>query len=205
MSPCEEQVAGIEQAIARYGQPLERSYTYDVTPGTLAYWDRVLQKRDAEVVLVLRRASGHYLVHTKPFYPTTRDGQPTYRLLSGGIEPGEELVSAVLRETREETNLEVRIVRFLGILRHCFQLAPHSCSGQGLCKPLRFTSYVFALRQVGGGLRCNDPGESITGFCEVSPQELGDLAEQLEGLPAGWEDWGRFRASAHRFVAQHLC
>jgi len=204
MSPCEERVAGIEQAIAHYGQPLERSYTYDVTPGTLAYWDRVLQKRDAEVVLVLRRASGRYLLHTKPFYPTTQDGQPTYRLLSGGIEPGEELVSAVLRETREETNLEVSIERFLGILRHCFRPAPHGCSGQGRRKTLHFRSYVFALCQVGGELRCNDPGESITGFSEVSLQELGDLAEKLEGLPAGWEDWGRFRASAHRFVAQCL-
>ena len=56
---------------------------------------------------MIRRRNGLYLVHTKAFYP-----QGVYRLLTGGIKPGEPLLEALAREAQEETSLTLRIERF---------------------------------------------------------------------------------------------
>ena len=79
--------------MARYGRPVERVCAYQVSQDTFLYWELARRKRVAEVVLLLRRPNGRYLVHSKTFYP-----QGTFRLLSGGIKPGEDLLTAVKRE-----------------------------------------------------------------------------------------------------------
>jgi 8-oxo-dGTP pyrophosphatase MutT (NUDIX family) len=183
-----EVTPGLRQAQLQYGLPVERGYSYQVTADTWRYWELARRKRQAEVVLLLRRCSGRYLVHTKSFYP-----QGIYRLLSGGIKPGEDLVAAVQREASEETNLDERIERFLGILRYRFLW-------QGQSQP--FTSYLFGLAELGGTLRTNDSSESISAYREVEMPELLALAAQLESLPADWIDWGRFRAAAHRLAVE---
>lgn len=198
-------VRGLREAVAQFGPPQQRSYFYPVTLGSLGYWRKVLQKRSAEVVPVVILPGGRLLVHTKSFYPHQGDGRATYRLLSGGIHPGEALGAALLRETHEETNLQVRVERFMGILSHVFAPAPEAVSPQWPAESrLLFTSYIFALRQVGGQLLANDPSESIAGFDQVRLDELPAIASALEHLEAGWQDWGRFRATTHRFVAEVL-
>lgn len=181
-------VPGLDKAIARYGQPVERSFTLQVSERTLRDW--ATRRQQGEVVILLRRPNGRYLVHTKGFYPPG-----TYRLISGRLKPGEELLSALEREIREETGLAVRVERFLAIVRYRFQ-----CHEQSL----PFTSYLFAVAEIGGSLGLNDPSEPITGFREVTLPELGALADQLEALPGEWSDWGRFRAIAHRVVLEVL-
>ena len=183
-------VRGLGEARDHYGVPVERAYRYAVSEDTYRYWQLVRRKRVAEVVLALRRPVGRYLVHTKGFYPPG-----VYRLLSGGIKPGEELLAAVQRETAEETSLEVRIEHFLAIQHHCF-------AWRGQSEP--FTSYLFALVEVGGALRVGDEGEQITAFRDVDLHDLLALAENLEALPPDWNDWGRFRATAHRLVVETL-
>jgi len=202
----ESDIPGLAQAIERYGPPIERCFVQQVSEETFRYWESVRRKRNAEVVILLRRKNGRYLVHTKGFYPPG-----TYRLISGGIKPNEDLLDAVQRETHEETGLEVRIERFLGLLRYRFQWqAPDWIGGVGGLPPnetiggLPFTSCLFAVAEQGGTLGLNDPGEAISGYREVSLQELGALAEQLEALPPEWNDWGRFRAMAHRFILEVL-
>jgi NAD+ diphosphatase len=190
MCEASDGVSGIESAIERYGRPLERSWHYEVSPATFRYWQTIKGKRAAEVIILLRRHNGRYIVHTKAFYP-----QGTYRLLSGGIKPGEDLVAAVERETWEETGLEVHIARFLGILHHEF-------AEQESCLP--FTSYVFEVVEEKGDLHVNDPHEAITGYREVALADLISLAKQLETLPPAWNDWGRFRAAPHRFAVEAL-
>lgn len=181
---------GVAEAMARYGQPVERTHTYQVSQETWRYWELVLQKRAAEVVPLVRRPNGRYVVHTKSFYP-----QGVFRLLSGGIKPGEDLVAAVWREVWEETGLRVRIERFLGVIHHEFH-------HQG--KVLPFTSYLFLVAEEGGTLGNHDPQEAISAYREVELAELIKLAEELEMLPAQWADWGRFRATPHRLAAEVL-
>jgi len=197
--------SGLREATKAFGIPRERHKELAVSPGTMDYWSKVLQKRHAEVIPLIERSPGRFLVHTKSFYPSSAPDPSVYRLISGGIRFDEPLLEAVRRETHEETNLDIEIVRFAGVLRHTFCLA--SDRAQGNWKPtdrLDFWSYIFWVRPTGGELRVNDPDESITGFRDASLEELLGLAEQLESLESGWADWGCFRACGHRFAVDLL-
>jgi len=190
LSAQTEGLPDLQRAIERYGLPVEREYLHQVSKTTFRYWQLVRRKRVSEVVLLLRRRSGLYLVHAKGFYP-----EGTYRLLSGGVKPGEELTDAVGREALEETCLEVSIESFLAILRHQF-----IWKGQSL----PFVSYLFEVAEKRGTLAFGDPDEDISGFREVTLEQVSALAEKLESLPPDWVDWGRFRATAHRLVGELL-
>jgi len=190
LSSDSNDVPGLRRAIEEYGPPVERSYVHQVSRDSILYWQAVRKKRVAEVVLLLRRRNGLYLVHTKAFYP-----KGVYRLLSGGIKPGENLIAAVRREVLEETSLEVRIEDFLGILHHRFVWR---------IQRLPFVSYLFLVVEKAGVLACRDADEAITGFREVTLGEIRAMANQLESLSPKWADWGRFRATAHRLVGDLL-
>jgi 8-oxo-dGTP pyrophosphatase MutT (NUDIX family) len=161
-----------------------------VTRATYEYWRDVRRKRSAEVVLALRRLNGLFLVHTKAFYPPG-----TYRLLSGGIKAGEDLEVAVRREAFEETGLAIAIERFLAIAHYRFAF-------QGQESP--FTSYLLLVAEMSGALQCNDRDEAISGYAEVTLDQVNALADDLEALSADWRDWGRFRAIGHRLVVEAL-
>lgn len=184
-------VAGVAAAISRHGEPARRAYDYEVSEERWRYWDSVCRKRAGEVVLLLRRPRDQYVVHTKAFYP-----EGAYRLLSGGIKQGEDLVAAVLREAHEETGLRVEVSRFLALAEHRFTWADkHAC----------LVSYLFLLAERDGILVSGDADESITDFREVSLDDLREVAAQLESLPPEWHDWGLFRASMHRLAGELLC
>ena len=190
-SPGDEHcMGGLRQAIERYGSPVERSVTLQVNLEAFFIRRAGPRERPAEVVVLLRRRNGRYLVHTKAFYP-----KGVYRLLSGGIDCGEDLITAVRREAYEETGLEVTIERFLGILHYRFVSGGRS---------VPFTSYVFIVADKDGVLRSTDPEEAITDYREVTLSEIAALADQLESLEPDWADWGRFRAVAHRLVVEVL-
>ena len=128
--------SGIEEAISRFGSPEEREYCLIVQRDAFEERLRKRRKRAAEVVFLVYRPGAKFLVHTKSFYPPG-----AYRVLTGGIDEGENLVAAVCREAREETGLEISIERFLGILHYRFCWDDQETD---------FTSYVFLLRETGG-------------------------------------------------------
>jgi len=179
-------VPGLAQAIELYGQPVMRRFEYEVSSDTILYWQTVVCKRRAEVVLALRRSNGQYVLHTKEFYPAG-----TYRLLSGRVKLGEDILKAVEREAREETGLTVHVDRFLAIIDYWFRNGGQSVG---------FRSYAFLLTGDGSTIRAADEEERISGYRGVSLDGLLVSAEELERLPADWRDWGRFRAAAHRVI-----
>ncbi len=138
--------------------------------------------------MVLLRKSGRVLLNTKEFYP---DG--AFRIPTGGIHPGESVEAALWRETKEETNLEVEVVRFLAVITY------HTPE-----RPKAFTTYAFLLREVSGDLKVNDPDERISGWREADVLELKDVAERLAGLEGEWWGWGVFRSVVHRVVGELL-
>lgn len=174
---------GIERAVARCGRPREWHCTYDVSSDGFGYWQLVAANRSAEVVLPLRRTDGRILLHTKGFYPAG-----TFRMLTGGIRPGEDLLAAAAREAREETGLQVTIERFLGIIHHLFVYGGDS---------IALDSYILLAAGPDEAPHPTDEDEGITGYQEVPAEGLLAVAQQLEALPAKWAEWGRFRASPH--------
>lgn len=164
------------------------------------------RRRPGEVCMVVRRRSGKLLVARKTHYPPN-----SFRLLTGGVHRGESVHRALLRETREETSLEVETRRFLAVARYQEPDAP---------EPVEYATFAFLLDEVGGELRVSDPHERLEAFREVEPAELPALADHLDSLEDGPEDspednlradrlssyrvWGRFRAPIQRLVWQAL-
>jgi len=148
--------------------------------------------------MVVRRPNGHLLMMKKTFYP--RDG---YRLMTGGIHHEEPILDALLRETHEETGLEVTIKRFLAAVAY-----------RVLAKSDRpiFYTFAFLLEEIDGTLGSLDEDERVEAFREIEPGELKMVAATLDSIPSqndqeiegNWSDWGKFRAIIHRLVGEAL-
>lgn len=180
----------------RYGEPVAG---VNRDPDAAAYLRTIkTQRRPGEVCMVVRRPSGALVIARKDFYPPG-----SYRLLTGGVHRGESILSALLRETEEETSLSVQVRRFLAVERYQPPDAP---------APVDYATFAFLLDEVGGLLKANDPHERLEDFREIAPAALLEIADQLDSLEgepsdaleASYRAWGRFRAPTHRLVWQAL-
>jgi len=194
-----ELTADVRREIAelseRYGEP--RTIDALIHDG----FDDPIRRRDryGEVLMAVRRPSGNLLVAIKTFYP-----RGAYRLPTGGIHHGERILDAVIRETHEETGLETEVRRFLATISYRGRSTP--------TEPPLFHTFAFLLDEVGGTLGAIDKSERIEDWREMSIPQLRDQAVVLEhiategttGIGGSWADWGRFRAVAHRAVADAL-
>jgi 8-oxo-dGTP pyrophosphatase MutT (NUDIX family) len=192
--PAEVQ-AELADLTARFGRPLVHFAQLDI----VELFDPLSSKdRYGEVCMVVRRLDGRLITAKKTFYPTNG-----HRLLTGGIRPGEPVLSALLREVSEETGLEVRVSRFL------VAVAYHLPAQQD--SPLFYT-FAFLLDEIGGTLACVDPDERLEYFHEITPDELLERVDFFTHLPHGysqppgieWQAWGKFRAVIHRLVWETL-
>jgi NAD+ diphosphatase len=179
----------------RYGEP--RLMDATIHDG---FADPIRRKdRYGEVLMAVRRPNGKLLVAIKTFYP-----RGAYRLPTGGIHHGEPIHDALLRETKEETGLETVVRRFLATIAYRGRSSPNA--------PPLFHTFAFLLDELSGTLGALDTDEQIEDWREMSPQEVRAQAAVLEGLTTegkksiggSWADWGRFRAIAHRAVADTL-
>ncbi|HEU5345047.1 MAG TPA: NUDIX hydrolase [Ktedonobacterales bacterium] len=180
----------------RYGEPV---IGVNRDPDAATYLRTIkTRRRPGEVCMVVRRLSGTLLLARKDFYPPG-----SYRLLTGGVHRGETILSALLRETEEETSLSVRVRRFLAVERY---QPPDAAT------PADYATFAFLLDEVGGTLQVNDPHERLEDFREIAPAALVEIADQLDSLEdapsdaleASYRAWGRFRAPTHRLVWQAL-
>jgi len=108
---------------------------------------------------------GKIVVIRKPFHPPG-----VYRPPSGGVPPGESIISAAEREAYEETGLEIELERYLLRLKPVFIREDER---------VRWTSHVFLARRIGGELKQRDTRE-IEEVKLVSIAELeGPIRERL--------------------------
>jgi len=154
--------------------------------------------RSAEVVLVLRAADGQVWLQTKAFYPPD-----TWRLPSGGLDPGEAPEQALARELWEEAGLRDLAARPLGRVRYDVTVAGRAIR--------RFFSHLYLVEVGGASPDSQDADEGIAAWRAVPVSDLPLVAAHLEALPATpirdtgrWADWGRFRAVVHRLVPELL-
>lgn len=190
-----ETVREIRELARRYGEPRHIDATIDD-----GFADPIRRKdRFGEVLMAVRRPNGKLLVAIKTFYP-----RGAYRLPTGGIHHGELVHEALLRETREETGLDTYVRRFLATIAYRARSSPTAA-------PL-FHTFAFLIDELGGTLGTLDTDEQVEDWREMTPAELRIQADVLEGLTTegkksiggSWADWGRFRAVAHRAVADAL-
>jgi len=157
----------------RYGRPRAVAHTlpsFGFSP--------LNRRREGEVAMAIRRRNGLYLLQTKGSYP-----ESTFRLPTGGIMRGETIEHALLRETREETSLDVEISRFAAVLTY-----------RAANARLAFASYLFILEEQGGELHAMDENEGITGWLEADLPALAMAADRLRSCTGPWRSWGQFRA-----------
>src|SRR5690242_17286554 len=129
----------LELLAASFGQPLVRI----VDLGISNYFDPLDRSdRYGEVCMVIRRPNGRLLTMKKTFYPVE-----AYRLLTGGINHGEHVLDALLRETHEETGLQVEVERFLVAAGY------HTLDTS---ETPSFYTFAFLLNEVGGKLGALD-------------------------------------------------
>lgn len=181
----------------RYGEPLLKEADLRAS----ALFDP-LSKTDryGEVCMVIRRKNGRLLTMIKSYYPAG-----CYRLLTGGINHGEYIFDALLRETQEETGLQVEVKRFLTAITY---YEPDRRDNQ----VPTFYTFAFLLDEVAGVLAPEDEEEKVQDFREITPAELLTQADHLASLGdqyspelrGEWDAWGRFRALAHRAVWEAL-
>ncbi|MCB0207961.1 MAG: NUDIX hydrolase [Anaerolineae bacterium] len=146
--------------------------------------------RRGEAVMVIPDTTGRIWLHTKDFYPTG-----VYRLMTGGMDPGETPEQTLKREAMEETGFAVEIARCLAVVTYKFTNEKST---------LPFVSYVFLTQPVNGTPKPTDAGEAIESFQTVTAEALFDMAQQLQHLEGDFADWGRFRAVTHELAARTL-
>jgi 8-oxo-dGTP pyrophosphatase MutT (NUDIX family) len=193
----------IDELSRQYGTPLRQHVTLT---STSAFDPLGKPDRYGEVCMVVRRPNGSLLTARKTFYPPN-----AYRLLTGGIAHGEQIFDALLRETEEETGLEVKVRRFLAVVEYVLEprrmlTARRPAAGRP------FYTFAFLLDEMGGVLACYDPDERVEDFREVHVDDLPHMADDLDRLGeqfdheihGRWRDWGHFRSVIHRVVHQTL-
>jgi len=174
-----------------YGPCVRRAYEIPTSDANFDEWARKLaENRRGEVAMVIVNPAGQVLTHTKPFYPTG-----VFRIPTGGIGREERVLDALRREVWEETGLEAVVERLLAVMEYRFTDG---------AREVRFATYLFLLRADGREPHAQDAAERIAGFGQTDVAGLVRIAEQLEGLPGPWSEWGRFRAIAHRVAAEAL-
>jgi ADP-ribose pyrophosphatase YjhB (NUDIX family) len=87
------------------------------------------------------------VIHEGKILLTKREDFETWILPSGGVEDGESLAQAAVRETKEETGLDVELTRLVGVYSWLGNWSPGY-------------RVVFAAKHIGGEIKCQE-GETI--------------------------------------------
>ena len=115
------------------------------------------------------------VIHENKILLTQREDFETWILPSGGVEEGESLAQAAIRETKEETGLDVELTRLVGVYSRLSNMS----AGHMV---------LFSAKPIGGEIKCQ-PGETIAvewfAFNEIpSPLSAGHK-KRIEDAIAG--------------------
>lgn len=87
------------------------------------------------------------VMHEGKILLTRREDFETWILPSGGVEDGESLAQAAIRETKEETGVDIELTRLVGVYSRLSNMSPGYM-------------VLFAAKPIGGEIKCQ-AGETI--------------------------------------------
>ncbi len=146
--------------------------------------------RRGEVVFCVQRPSGKYILITCEEYP-----KGIFRVPTGGINYDEDIIEAVIRETKEELGLEVEILDFIGVLKIKFTYGEEYSM---------FYSYMFLLNETGGRLLEDATDDEVSQVMEAKLEDFENVLDALLKMKEDWVDWGRFRYMTSNAVYKYI-
>src|SRR5574341_58002 len=102
------------------------------------------------------------VIHEEKILLTKREDFEIWCLPSGGVEEGESLTEAAIRETKEETGVDVELTGLVGVYSRLGGMPPD------------VHAILFAGRPIGGEIK-TQPGETI----EVAYFSSDELPEEI--------------------------
>jgi len=175
-----EDIAATEQAL---GVPLVCEMEYEITPGEFDMVKSSMHAGRAHDVTMFIRNGGNpdqIAVIRKPFFP-----EGAFRAPSGAAKPGESLEGGAVRESMEETGLDVSLTRYLIRINVLF-------TSDG--RAIDWTSHVFEASAQPGEIDPIDTGEIAEARWATLSELQGPIRKKL--LDTGW-DLFRYRVALH--------
>ncbi|WHH57237.1 NUDIX hydrolase [Petroclostridium sp. X23] len=145
----------------------------------------VINDRRGEVAFAVERMNQKIIVIRTDSYP-----EGIYRVPTGGINYGEDIIDALNREIKEELGLVTDRPQFLGVIKYCF-----CCEGE----EINFYSYIFRLKETGGNILEDALEDEISEYMEADKNQMKDVVKKLRGFQGEWKDWCVFRACTTEF------
>ncbi len=152
--------------------------------------DLILNDRMGEVVFAVERPNGRFICVRSKDYP-----KGVFRIPTGGVGHGEDILGAVKREVSEELGLVTQVERFIGVNDTRLTYKDETIS---------FYSFFFHMKEAGGRLLEDATDQEVSEVLETGSEELYKLSENLLNLQKEWRDWGKFRYLTTHVVADYV-
>lgn len=168
----------------------EKEYTLDYAHDKFLnrMKDLVARDRRGEVVFGVVRPNGKLILVTCEEYP-----EGIFRVPTGGINYGEDILKAVQRETMEELGLRTEILSFGGVIKLKFAYKHDS---------EMFYCYLFLLKEVSGKLLEDATDVEVSKVIEADYNTMCKASQTLNNIEGNWADWGKFRSITTKAIVE---
>ena len=167
----------IQQMEKLYGCPDEIAFVQPVTPEEYKRIARSMKNgRAHDITLYIKKEDG-YIFIAKHFYPPG-----LYRAPSGGVKPGEDFQDGAKREAREETGVDIDLVKY--ILRIQVRFENES-------DRIDWTSHIFLADYVKGEIEPQDKRE-IKEARLIYPHQIPGFIEKMRETKIGGLNYRAF-------------
>lgn len=154
------------------------------------------------ILVAVENEASKILIGAKPyFYPPT-----IARMLGGGVDEGEDLETALIRELHEELGVTLNKSSFAPLV----ELNTHATDEEG--KEFYNQTFIYHAKI---GNQKYQAGDDVKSIIELTVDELYQLGERYEELPDTlwykgpegefcWADYAKMYGSLHKLVAEAL-
>ena len=175
---------------ATLGEPVVCSMDYEISSGEFDMVKGSMRSgRAHDVTMFIRNSLDPHeiAVIRKPFFPPE-----AFRAPSGAARPGESLEDGAVRESKEETGLDVALTRYLARIKARF-------TSEG--RTIDWTSHVFEACAKSGEIDPIDTREIAEARWATLDELQGPIRQTL--LDTGW-DLFRYRVALHDLTVSRM-